>query len=186
MAPRGSPAQILVALLLRAKQLLEARGANEDAFARVRYELIVASIGFTSRLALLLKFCRTYLAIVLRTTCLKHEPTGAFPQLSIVSTNGGGDRRERWPRRRCASTNCDPHDLPHRSLTTGAGNPTPSSALNVPSRSFAQSYELSPSYSRERRCITRKKQNPADGGVLPFSAPDGGGSGGPKLSERAF
>jgi hypothetical protein len=131
MAPRGSPAQILVALLLRAKQLLEARGANEDAFARVRYELIVASIGFTSRLALLLKFCRTYLAIVLRTTCLKHEPTGAFPQLSIVSTNGGGDRRERWPRRRCASTNCDPHDLPHRSLTTGAGNPTPSSALNV-------------------------------------------------------
>jgi hypothetical protein len=55
--PAESPAQILVALLLRAKQLLEARGANEDAFARLRHELIVASIGFTRKLPLLPKVC---------------------------------------------------------------------------------------------------------------------------------
>ena len=64
--------------LLRGTQLLKARGAEEDALARVRDELIVHRVGISARSSLPLKFRGTYLAVVLRITSLKHEPAGAF------------------------------------------------------------------------------------------------------------
>ena len=45
---------------------------------------------------------------------------------------------------------------------------------------------LSPASGPVRRRSLSPKQNPAACGVLPFSTPDGGGSGGSELSKRAL